>query len=133
MHRLFWTTICDESNDSIFRLFGIILLSLKILKTNRPRHEVEADFAKEVQFLMNLRHPNIVCCYDAFQHNGFYHLVLEKCEGSLRHLRERFQLNENQIMDIAGQLFSGLQHIHGKVCSFVLFLFISAFSGHCSP
>lgn len=81
--------------------------------TNRGRAEVEADWKKEVAFLMTLRHPNIVCCYDSFIYNGFYNLILERCEGSLRDLRSAFpDLTENQTMDITGQLLSGLHHIH---------------------
>ncbi len=85
----------------------------QVLKTNRGRSEVEADWRKEVAFLERLRHPNIVCCYDSFVYKGFYNLILERCEGSLRDLRNAFpDITENQVMDITGQLLSGLQHIH---------------------
>lgn len=86
---------------------------LKVLKTNRGRQEVEADWKKEVAFLSSLRHPNIVMLYDSFQYNGFFNLILERCEGSLRDLRASCpDLTDNQVMDITGQLLSGLQHIH---------------------
>ena len=41
----------------------------KMIRPTRKKEELEAEWAKEVQFLFSLNHPNIVRLYDAFQYD----------------------------------------------------------------
>ncbi|ELR18010.1 serinethreonine protein kinase, putative [Acanthamoeba castellanii str. Neff] len=86
---------------------------MKILKTFKPKHETEAEWQKEARFLLSLRHPNIIQIYDMFEHLGLYYLIVEECHGSLRQLMEQTgALPVNDVIAIAGQMLSGLHHIH---------------------
>lgn len=86
---------------------------MKILKTFKPKHETEAEWQKEARFLLSLRHPNIIQIYDMFEHLGLYYLIVEECHGSLRQLVEQTgALPVNDVIAIAGQMLSGLHHIH---------------------
>jgi hypothetical protein len=88
---------------------------VKILKTNRPKEEVEADWNKEVQFLRSLSHPCIVQLYDAFIFNDWYHLVLERCDHSIRgYVKKYGALPGPDVVIVASQILSGLNHIHTK-------------------
>lgn len=85
----------------------------KILKTNRPEEEVQADWAKETQFLFSLNHPNIVQLYDAFCFNNLYHMILERCTGSMRDYVERHgPLPGADVVSVGGMILAGLHHIH---------------------
>jgi hypothetical protein len=85
----------------------------KILKTNRPEEEVQADWAKETQFLFTLNHPNIVQLYDAFCFNNLYHMILERCSGSMRDYVDRHgPLSGPDVVSVGGMILAGLHHIH---------------------
>lgn len=54
--------------------------------------------------------------YDAFVYNNLYYLILEKADGNLReHITKSGYIgNETEVIGIAGQILSGLEHIHNK-------------------
>jgi hypothetical protein len=88
---------------------------VKVLKTNRPQDEVQADWAKEVQFLFTLNHPNIVQLYDAFEHNALYHMVMERCSGSMRDYVTKYgKMDGPDVVRVGGQLCSALGHVHNR-------------------
>ena len=51
--------------------------------SNRPYQEVYAEWAREVQRLMSLRHPNVVYIHDAFEQSHLFYLALERCDHPL--------------------------------------------------
>eukprot|EP01090_Pellita_catalonica_P007745 TRINITY_DN18342_c0_g1_i1.p1 TRINITY_DN18342_c0_g1~~TRINITY_DN18342_c0_g1_i1.p1 ORF type:complete len:428 (-),score=44.11 TRINITY_DN18342_c0_g1_i1:75-1358(-) len=89
---------------------------MKLLKTEKPKSETWLEWRKETAFLMSLNHPNIVRMYDAFEYNGLYYMILHKANGSLRKLIEKERkgvgLDADSVIQIAGQILSGLDHIH---------------------
>src|SRR6202044_1148267 len=50
---------------------------------NRPYADVHAEWVKEGQRLMTLRHPNVVYIHDAFEQNYLFFLALERCDHPL--------------------------------------------------
>eukprot|EP01126_Amoeba_proteus_P008219 TRINITY_DN13021_c0_g2_i3.p1 TRINITY_DN13021_c0_g2~~TRINITY_DN13021_c0_g2_i3.p1 ORF type:complete len:589 (-),score=117.83 TRINITY_DN13021_c0_g2_i3:143-1909(-) len=89
---------------------------IKYAKTNRPRDAVEADWSKELNILFSLSHPGVIRVFDAFVHNNLYYLVLEKADGNMRNLieREGCLRTESDVIGLASQILSGLDHIHSK-------------------
>lgn len=76
---------------------------------------MQADWAKETQFLFTLNHPNIVQLYDAFRYNNLYHMVMERCSGSLRDYVERHgNLSGPDVVSVGGMILAGLHHIHQR-------------------
>lgn len=70
--------------------------------------------------MSSVRHPHIVQLYDAFPYNGWFNVVLEKCDGSLRQWRQQQQqqqvrITDNTCMQLIAQLLSGLSHLHSRL------------------
>lgn len=85
----------------------------KQIRPNRKKEELEAEWAKEVQFLFSLNHPNIVRLFDAFQYDDRYYMIMERCAGSVRDFVKRNgPMDGPRVIDAAGQILSGLNHIH---------------------
>jgi len=88
---------------------------LKCLKTIRPPEELKNDWEKEKEMLHGLTHPNIIGLYDAFVHDQYYYLVMEKADGSLREYVTKYgNLSNNRVIEIGGQILSAINHIHSK-------------------
>lgn len=88
---------------------------LKCLKTNRDPEAIEADWEKEKEMLYGLSHPNIINLYDAFVHDNYYYLVMEKADGDLREFLSKIgKLPNNKVIEIGGQILSAVNHIHSK-------------------
>lgn len=73
-----------------------------------------AHIEKELQLMKELQHPNIVEYYDIFVEDHRCYLVLEHVEGkSLRALvEESGPLSEKQVLNLAQQMSTILQHLH---------------------
>ena len=92
---------------------------MKIQKPHRCKTIVETDWNKERDFLVSMNHPNTIRLYDAFVYNNLYYYVMERADGTLRGLLEdqnktNIPLLFETFVDFAGQLLSGLCHIHKK-------------------
>ncbi len=87
----------------------------KQIRPNRKKEELEAEWAKEVQFLFSLNHPNIVRLFDAFEYNERYYMIMERCAGSVRdYVKRNGPMDGPRVIDAAGQILSGLNHIHSR-------------------
>jgi serine/threonine protein kinase len=87
----------------------------KQIRPNRKKEELEAEWAKEVQFLFSLNHPNIVRLFDAFQYDDRYYMIMERCAGSVRdYVKRNGPMDGPRVIDAAGQILSGLNHIHSR-------------------
>lgn len=86
--------------------------ALKMMRpANRPYAEVQAEWAKEVQRLLSVRHPNVVYIYDAFEHNSLFYLALESCDHPLKAMLGQ-PLQEGLTIELARQLLAGVQFLH---------------------
>lgn len=79
--------------------------------SNRPYSEVHAEWAREVQRLFTLRHPNVVYIYDSFTHNHLFYLALEKCDHALKMMLGT-PMQEGLVLEIARQLLAAVQFLH---------------------
>jgi serine/threonine protein kinase len=79
--------------------------------SNRPYAEVEAEWAKEVQRLLSLRHPNVVYIHDAFEQGHLFFLALERCDHPLSAMLGA-PLHENLVVELARQILFAVQFLH---------------------
>jgi serine/threonine protein kinase len=100
--------IIHNATDGFGRDFVI-----KVLKTNRSQAEARDDWAKETKFLYSLSHPNIIQLYDSFEYGNLYYMVMERASGNMRaYVKEKGPMPGPDVIDCAGQILSGLEHIH---------------------
>jgi serine/threonine-protein kinase len=78
---------------------------------NRPYQEVFAEWAKEVQRLNGLRHPNVVYIFDAFEQNSLFYLALERCDHALSAMLGE-PMQEGLVIELARQLLAAIQFLH---------------------
>ena len=89
--------------------------ALKILRTDISEDEtVRARFAREIEILEKLSHPNVVAIIDHGRHDGQLYYAMEYVDGpSLKELlSERGQLDWKDVVEIGWQICSALQHVH---------------------
>lgn len=82
-----------------------------IRPANRPYAEVHGEWAREVQRLLSLRHPNVVYIYDAFEQNSLFFLALERCDHALRAMLGT-PLQEGLVIELARQILAAVQFLH---------------------
>lgn len=79
--------------------------------SNRPYSEVHAEWAREVQRLFSLRHPNVVYIYDSFTHDHLFYLALERCDHALKMMLGS-PMQEGLVIEISRQLLAAVQFLH---------------------
>jgi len=79
--------------------------------SNRPYSEVHAEWAREVQRLFSLRHPNVVYIYDSFTHDHLFYLALERCDHALKVMLGS-PMQEGLVLEMARQLLAAVQFLH---------------------
>jgi eukaryotic-like serine/threonine-protein kinase len=82
-----------------------------IRPAHRPYAEVHAEWAREVQRLLSLRHPNVVYIYDAFEQGNLFYLALERCDHPLTAMLGR-PMQEGLTIELARQLLAAVQFLH---------------------
>lgn len=88
------------------------IYAVKMIRpANRPYGEVYAEWAREVQRLMLLRHPNVVFIYDAFEQNYLFYLALERCDHALTEMLGH-PMQEGLVIELARQLLAAVQFLH---------------------
>ena len=86
--------------------------ALKMIRpANRPYQEVHAEWARETQRLLSLRHPNVVYMHDAFEQDHLFFMALEKCEHSLSEMLGA-PMQEGLVIELARQLLAAVQFLH---------------------
>jgi serine/threonine protein kinase len=86
--------------------------ALKMVRpANRPYAEVQGEWAREVQRLMSLRHPNVVYIYDAFVGGHLFYLALERCDHPLTAMLGT-PMQEGLVIELARQLLAAVQFLH---------------------
>ena len=79
--------------------------------SNRPYAEVQADWAKEVQRLLSLRHPNVVYIHDAFERESLFYLALERCDHPLSAMLGS-SMQESLVLELGRQILFAVQFLH---------------------
>jgi eukaryotic-like serine/threonine-protein kinase len=88
--------------------------ALKMIRpANRPYAEVQAEWAKELQRLLSLRHPNVVYIHDAFEREHLFYLALECCDHPLASMLGS-PLHEGLVLELGRQLLSAVQFLHDQ-------------------
>jgi serine/threonine-protein kinase len=88
------------------------IYALKMMRpANRPYAEVHAEWAREVQRLLSLRHPNVVYIFDAFEQDYLFYLALEKCDHPLGAMLGH-PMQEGLVIELARQLLAAVQFLH---------------------
>ncbi len=75
--------------------------------------QVQARWADEAGKLMALRHPNVTYIHDAFEYNGTFYLIIERCSYDLNQLIGSPQVDgAGWLPWIASQVLQGVDFIH---------------------
>lgn len=61
-------------------------LAAKVMKPLGPPEKVRAATEAEIGKLLRLRHPHITYVYDAFEYQGTFYIITERCYCPLTHL-----------------------------------------------
>jgi serine/threonine-protein kinase len=88
-----------------------------VLKVLVPRgltyEQVRKNWEREISSLLTLRHPNITYVYDAFEFTDTFHIVVERCHGSLSDLFTVSSYDGYQwLYPIARCVLQGLGYMH---------------------
>lgn len=88
--------------------------AVKVIRpANRPYQEVHAEWAREVERLMSLRHPNVVYIYDAFEQEHLFYLALERCDHPLTAMLG-VPMQEGLVIELARQTLAAAQFLHDQ-------------------
>lgn len=86
--------------------------AVKVVRpANRPYADVHAEWAREVQRLLSLRHPNVVYIYDAFEQNYLFYLALERCDHALGSMLGT-PMSEELVLELTRQILAAVQFLH---------------------
>ena len=86
--------------------------ALKVLRpSGRGMDQVRAEWAREVQRLLHLRHPNVVYIHDAFEIRGSFCVALEWCDHTLKDMLEQ-PLREELAIELSRQMLAAVQYLH---------------------
>jgi serine/threonine-protein kinase len=86
--------------------------ALKLIRPDRRLYtEVHAEWAREVQRLLSLRHPNVVYIFDAFEDSSLFYLALERCDHSLAAMLGA-PMQDGLVIELARQLLAAVQFLH---------------------
>jgi len=89
-------------------------LVVKVLVPNQQTYQqVQANWQRELSSLLTLRHPNITYVYDAFELDYTFHIVMERCGGSVSSLFSMPDYDGYQwALPIARCMMQGIGYMH---------------------
>jgi eukaryotic-like serine/threonine-protein kinase len=88
------------------------IYAIKMMRpANRPYVEVQGEWAREVQRLLSLRHPNVVYIFDAFEVDYLFYLALEKCDHPLSAMLG-IPMQEGLVIELGRQILAAVQFLH---------------------
>jgi serine/threonine protein kinase len=88
------------------------IYAIKMMRpANRPYVEVQGEWAREVQRLLSLRHPNVVYIFDAFEVGSLFYLALEKCDHPLSAMLG-IPMQEGLVIELGRQILAAVQFLH---------------------
>lgn len=87
------------------------LYALKVLD-GYHEDSVRLQIIREGQIFYDVDNPNVVKCYDMFDHNGDIQVLLEFMDGGS--LEGKHVANEKAVSDLARQILTGLAYLHRR-------------------
>ncbi len=93
------------------------IVALKVLRPSLARNKRYVDrLRREAHIVARFNHPNIVTGYDLGEEDGYHFFVMEFVEGkALKDLLSEWGLfPEDQVLDVARQVTSALEHAYDK-------------------
>jgi serine/threonine protein kinase len=89
-------------------------LVIKVLIPRGQTYEqVRNNWQREITSLFSLRHPNITYVYDAFELDQTFHIVMERCGGSLSQLFTTPDYDGDEwLLPIARCMLQGIGYMH---------------------
>eukprot|EP01041_Mallomonas_annulata_P001912 gene1912-3711_t len=86
-----------------------------INRTNLP-HEDEVSLRQEVEILRSLNHPNVVKCFDFFEEEKYFYVIMEILEGGelFDRIVKRTFYNEKDARDLVFILLSSIKYCHDR-------------------
>lgn len=86
--------------------------AVKLFRPGRRLYaEVHAEWSREMQRLLSLRHPNVVYIHDAFEQENLFYLALERCDHPLSAMLG-VPMQEGLAIELARQLLAAAQFLH---------------------
>ena len=86
--------------------------ALKLLvPANRPYAEVHAEWVREAERLLRLRHPGVVYMHDAFESEFLFYMALEWCSSSLKDWLVG-PLEPETAIEVTRQILAAVQYLH---------------------
>ena len=80
-------------------------------------------FKKEIKYLQEMDHPNIIKLFDVYESERSYYIVMEECKGGeifdriIEHINTKQMYSEKDAATIFKQVMSCIQYCHNKnVC-----------------
>ena len=96
-----------------FDEWGNELVAKILLPQNKPYEVIREAWLCEFQNLQQLRHPHVTFIHQAFEHQGNFYLIVEKCAFTLRSLIETPNVDgELWLPYVSRDILNGLQYIH---------------------
>ena len=95
--------------------WGNELVAKKLFSQNRPYEIIREEWLHEFQKLQELRHPQVTFIHQAFEYQGRFYLIIEKCAFTLKVLIEDPGINgELWLPHVSRDILNGLQYIHNR-------------------
>eukprot|EP00041_Stephanoeca_diplocostata_P000958 m.18069 g.18069 ORF g.18069 m.18069 type:complete len:343 (-) comp11376_c0_seq1:605-1633(-) len=101
----------DKLNDDR----SVAIKKIKIGRVEEAKDGIHRTAIREIKFLQEVNHPNIIKLYDVFSRDANVHLVLELCDGKdLEELikDKRIQFTEADIKSFLLMTCKGLEFLH---------------------
>jgi eukaryotic-like serine/threonine-protein kinase len=83
-----------------------------LVPAQRPYAEVQAEWVRESQRLLLLRHPGVVYMHDAFEAQSLFYLALEWCPHTLKDLLAQGPLHSRLAVEVIRQVLAAVQYLH---------------------
>ncbi|PRQ51969.1 putative mitogen-activated protein kinase kinase STE-STE7 family [Rosa chinensis] len=77
-----------------------------------PEDSVRSQIFEEFQVLRKVANPNVVKCYDIFDHNSEIQVLLEFMDGGS--LKGKYIHDEKALSNLARQILTGLAYLHRR-------------------
>lgn len=87
------------------------IYALKVIYGNHEEAE-RLHICREIEILRDVDHPNVVKCFDMFDHNGEIQVLLEYLDGGS--LEGKHIPDEASLAELSRQVLSGLLYLHRR-------------------
>lgn len=99
----------------VFCAYDYNYQTIVAIKVINQRRLTTQQFLRELRFLVELNHPQLVACQGLQHLDSQRYLIMDYCEGgTLRNLIESQSLTWSQSLEIVKDLLLGLEYIHHR-------------------